>query len=94
MDTAETLANTCGGFFISYAVALWVFPHLGIPMDPASAGAATFVMFIVSNIRAYATRRLFRWWENRPTWKCKVCGNKYRTREAVIEHHLNSHRPI
>lgn len=65
LDTIETFANTGGGFFIAYAVALWVFPLLGIETNPATAGAATAVMFVVSTIRSFATRRVFRWIESK-----------------------------
>lgn len=65
LDTIETFANTGGGFFIAYGVALWVFPWIGIETNVASAGAATAVMFCVSTIRSFATRRVFRWIENK-----------------------------
>ena len=64
-DLLETLANTVGGFFLSYAVALWVFPLLGIPMNPSTAGVATLTMFCVSFARSFVTRKLFRWLEER-----------------------------
>jgi hypothetical protein len=63
LDTLETLANTGGGFFISYGVTLWVFPLVGIETNPATAGAAVGIMFFVSTVRSFATRRVFRWIE-------------------------------
>jgi hypothetical protein len=59
-DIAETLTNTVGGFFLAYLVALFVFPLIGVPTTAATAGTATLVMFVVSNIRAFAVRRVFR----------------------------------
>ena len=65
LDTIETFTNTGGGFFIAYGVVLFVFPLVGIETNPATAGAATGIMFLVSTVRSFVTRRVFRWIEGR-----------------------------
>lgn len=60
LDTVETVINTVAGVGIGYFINLVVLPWFGIHMDTAKATSVTVIYMMVSYIRAYGLRRLFR----------------------------------
>lgn len=65
LDTVETFTNTIGGFILAYLASWLLFPLVGVETTAKSAGAITFLMFLISTARLYTFRRAFRWIEGR-----------------------------
>lgn len=55
----ESLANTGIGFFISLALAYFVFPLFGMPQSLTSSFWIVVIFTVTSIGRNYLTRRLF-----------------------------------
>jgi len=60
LDALEAIANACAGLIVSVAAVHLFWPVFGWTIDAGQSLAVAVLFFVLSVVRAFAIRRLFR----------------------------------